>query len=83
MLNTAKTVNVELHSRDDEGNVCDTDNLNISEQDTSLIIDKAAELILIFKNHQTKSAQAFYDAAFDSLDDLEQELIKAGVLSSD
>lgn len=83
MSDSQAIVNVTLHSRDDDGEVCDTDNIDISEQNASAIIDKAADLILIFRKFENKSAQEFYDKAFDSLDDLEHNLMAAGVLGDE
>lgn len=78
-----KMVNVTINQRSRDGQVCDTDNMDISEADASSIIDRAADLILVFREFETKSAQEFYDAAFSKLDDLEQELIRADVLGDE
>lgn len=83
MSNAEKMVNIELGIRDDDGNLCDNVNMDISEQDASAIIDKAADLILIFRKYEGKSAQEFYDKAFDKLDDLEHQLMKADVLGDE
>lgn len=83
MSDAGKMFNIELNSRDAQGEICDTDNMDISEASASAIIDKASDLMLVFQACKGRSAQEFYDKAFNKMDDLNQELIEAGILSSD
>ena len=81
MPSDKKMVNVELHARDAEGDVCDTDNIDISEASASSIIDSATEIALLYQKHKDHGATEFYSEAAHWLEALEEDLAKAGIIS--
>lgn len=69
-----KTVNVVLNTFDDEGNVVDTDNMDLTNSQVSDIIDHAAQLIIMQRDRDSVGIGS-------AMLELEAALENAGVIA--
>ncbi|KXS55235.1 MAG: hypothetical protein AWU57_334 [Marinobacter sp. T13-3] len=78
---SANTVNVTLNTFDAEGNQVDTDNMDLTAEQASDIIDHAAQLVVVMRDMVAKRSDA--DAFYQVYGEMENALTSAGVLDTD
>jgi len=74
-------VNVTLNTFDADGNVVDTDNMDLKESQVSDIVDHAAQLAIVMRDIAAKRNKIEdFDQVFSELEDA---LVSAGVIEQD
>lgn len=74
------TINVTLNTMDEEGEIVDTTNMDVTNEDASNIIDRAAEFLVRARENRDNGKDGLDGLAVDALDELEEALDSANVI---